>query len=75
MTWTVNLTRKAVKQKDSLPKNVKSALIALIHEIVRLGPIRGDWPNYGKLGSHRHHCHLKKGLRPMSRFGKNQTWK
>lgn len=25
------------------------------------GPVRGDWPNYGKLASGRHHCHLKKG--------------
>ena len=25
------------------------------------GPVRGDWPNYGKLGPGRHHCHLTKG--------------
>lgn len=23
--------------------------------------MRGNWPNYGKLGENRHHCHLKKG--------------
>jgi mRNA-degrading endonuclease RelE of RelBE toxin-antitoxin system len=61
MTWTVNLTRKAAKQKDELPKQVRSILVALVHEIIRMGPVRGDWPNYGKLGPHRHHCHLKKG--------------
>lgn len=61
MTWTVTLTRKAVKQKDTLPKNVRSVLVALIHEIIRQGPVRGDWPNYGKLGTRKHHCHLKKG--------------
>lgn len=27
----------------------------------RTGPVRGNWPNYGKLGPGRHHCHLKKG--------------
>jgi len=61
MTWTVNLSRKAAKQKDALPKNVRTILVALIHEIIRLGPVRGDWPNYGKLAHGRHHCHLKKG--------------
>jgi hypothetical protein len=25
------------------------------------GPVRGTWPNYGKLSQIRHHCHLKKG--------------
>ena len=24
-------------------------------------PVRGDWPNYGKLKPGQHHCHLKKG--------------
>ena len=33
----------------------------LFAEIRQLGPVRGDWPNYGKLGSGLHHCHLKKG--------------
>lgn len=23
--------------------------------------MRGNWPNYSKLGKNRHHCHLKKG--------------
>lgn len=61
MTWTVRLTRKAAKQKDGLPSQVRSILTALVHEIIRMGPVRGDWPNYGKLGSGKHHCHLKKG--------------
>jgi hypothetical protein len=25
------------------------------------GPVRGEWPNYSKLGISRHHCHIKKG--------------
>lgn len=33
----------------------------LMHEISRSGPVRGDWPNYGKLSPGRHHCHIKKG--------------
>jgi hypothetical protein len=44
-----------------LPKNVRYALDFLVSEIQFKGPMRGDWPNYGKLGRNRHHCHLKKG--------------
>lgn len=32
-----------------------------MEEIKHSGPVRGNWPNYGKLGDGRHHCHLKKG--------------
>jgi len=61
MTYTVTLTRQAEKQKEKLPEKVKGALLFLLHEISRGGPVRGDWPNYGKLGAKRHHCHVKKG--------------
>ncbi len=61
MAWAVKILRKADKQKDKLPEKVKSALLFLMHEISRNGPVRGDWPNYGKLSPGRHHCHIKKG--------------
>lgn len=61
MTWIVKLTRKADKQKEKLPERVKSALLFLMHEISRNGPVRGNWPNYSKLAPGKHHCHIKKG--------------
>ena len=61
MRWRVNLSKRAVKQVKKLPENVKSSLVALIREIEEGGPIRGNWPNYSKLGINRHHCHLKNG--------------
>ena len=30
-------------------------------EIEIVGPVRGNWPNYSKLGGMRHHCHIKDG--------------
>ena len=33
----------------------------MLAEIEIAGPVRGNWPNYGKLGKGKHHCHLKKG--------------
>lgn len=61
MSWTVLLTRKAEKQVAKLPQSIRTALLTLIREIEVAGPVRGNWSNYGKLGSGLHHCHLKKG--------------
>ncbi|MDR1310922.1 MAG: hypothetical protein LBK01_03470 [Burkholderiaceae bacterium] len=59
--WQVRLSKKADKGIGRLPKTVRLAMAALMHEIEINGPVRGNWPNYGKLGVRRHHCHLKKG--------------
>ena len=61
MTWTVRIKKQAVKQIQRCPKHIATRLTALLAEIEVAGPIRGNWPNYGKLGPYRHHCHLKKG--------------
>jgi mRNA-degrading endonuclease RelE of RelBE toxin-antitoxin system len=61
MTWTVNFTRQVQKAQSRLPQAVVKAVAALALELATMGPIRGNWPNYGKLGPGRHHCHLKKG--------------
>ncbi len=61
MTWTVELTNKAKKQTDKLPKAVRDSLMLLMYEITASGPVRGNWSNYSKLSSTEHHCHLKKG--------------
>jgi hypothetical protein len=49
---------KAIRK---LPKGVQETLFALLLEIERSGPSRGNWPNYSKLAKSRHHCHIKKG--------------
>ncbi len=58
MTWQVGLVGKAPKQAQKLPKKVADLLITLRAEIMASGPIRGNWPNYSKLGPNEHHCHL-----------------
>ena len=57
----MELHRKAEKQAAALPRKVLDILFELMKEIRITGPIRGNWPNYGKLTGNRHHCHLKKG--------------
>jgi hypothetical protein len=63
MAWTVKLHRNVEKQALKLPRLAIAALYELMASIRATGPVRGDWPNYGKLEgtTHRHHCHLKKG--------------
>jgi mRNA-degrading endonuclease RelE of RelBE toxin-antitoxin system len=61
MAWTVHVLRKVEKQIPKLPKGVQQSLALLLREIEETGPVRGNWPNYSKLGTTSHHCHLKKG--------------
>lgn len=61
MVWMVQAKKNVQKQAKSMPKPAKENLYALMREIHKSGPVRGNWPNYGKLGPNRHHCHIKKG--------------
>lgn len=61
MTWQVILSTRAEKQIERLSVNIKTRLFYLLAEIEQSGPIRGNWPNYGKLDDTRHHCHIRKG--------------
>ena len=61
MNWTVVLSKKAAKQKRDLPESVQLKLQALFKELEVAGPVRGNWPNYSKLGGAKHHCHVKDG--------------
>ncbi len=61
MTWQVTLSIRAEKQIERLSVNVKNRLFYLLAEIEQSGPVRGNWPNYGKLDDTRHHCHIRKG--------------
>ncbi len=61
MPWTVKMSSKVQKSFRKLPKGVQDQAQFLMGDIEQHGPVRGDWPNYSKLGKNRHHCHLKKG--------------
>jgi len=61
MEWTVEITRRTLKQVDRLPTTVRESLADLIRDMELYGPVRGNWPNYSRLSERRHHCHIKKG--------------
>ncbi len=65
--WKVEFSKAAKKGRDSLPVKFKAIFDLLVKEIEVGGPVRKDWPNYGKLykgpriPDNALHCHLNKG--------------
>lgn len=57
----VTFSGKAAKQAAKLPEKIREVLRALVKDIIHQGPVRGNWPNYSKLSTGEHHCHLKAG--------------
>jgi len=60
MKWELSHSKKSAKQVKQLPGKIFDALMALEAEIEISGPVRGNWPNYSKLGKDQHHCHLSR---------------
>jgi mRNA-degrading endonuclease RelE of RelBE toxin-antitoxin system len=64
MAWTVRISKKASKQVGKAPEKYRVVLVKLMRDLELFGPVRGEWPNYSKLGPGFHHCHLKKKGKP-----------
>ncbi|MDR1045495.1 MAG: cytotoxic translational repressor of toxin-antitoxin stability system [Candidatus Adiutrix sp.] len=61
--WAVDFTGPSKKQKENLPEDIYSLLLALKTALEWKGPERKEWPHYGKLagkGKNQdyRHCHL-----------------
>jgi mRNA-degrading endonuclease RelE of RelBE toxin-antitoxin system len=56
MPFRVIIKKKAEKSLDDLPEKVQSKFWVLVRELRLVGPIRGNWPNFSKLGSGEYHC-------------------
>jgi mRNA-degrading endonuclease RelE of RelBE toxin-antitoxin system len=64
--WSVRFSSEAEKQYKKLKRSgtrpcITDVIDLLVIELQKSGPIRADWPNYGKLSTGYYHCHLKKG--------------
>ena len=64
--WQVDFSNRANKQKEKLPDVMQDALETLTWELEMEGPVRSNWPNYGKIKGKgkdvdMYHCHLNKG--------------
>jgi hypothetical protein len=58
MSFRVTIKKKVEKSLGDLPEKVQIKFWVLVRELRLLGPIRGNWPNFSKLGSGEYHCHL-----------------
>lgn len=58
MSWKVFFSGKAEKQFKELREAEQRKTRALVEAIKAMGPVQGAWPNYSKLGTNTHHCHL-----------------
>jgi len=65
MSWNVELSSKVYKSLEKMPNRTKDSFQALLDEMRLAGPVRGNWPNYGKLSKDCHHCHLQKRGKPV----------
>ncbi len=61
MVWQVRLTTKVRQGLKKLPPSVEEIVQLLFAEIKHSGPLRRNWPHYGKLRQDCYHCHLQKG--------------
>lgn len=63
MSWKLSIKGKVSKQVASVPAKIRAKIETLFFEIIQHGPVRNNWPNYGKLKGKPgcHHCHLNKG--------------
>lgn len=62
--WTVIFSRKADKQKNTLPPTIAETLYLLRKDLESRGPTVSRWPHYSKIAgskSGHYHCHLNKG--------------
>lgn len=59
--WQIKISKKIARQIRNLPPLAYTQMNLLVKDIQEAGPVRGNWPNYGKLAENRHHCHIKSG--------------
>lgn len=63
MTWAVSMSGRVAKRIRKLPDGVRCAVEQLVRELADAGPVRVQWPNYGRIKGRAgcHHCHIRKG--------------
>lgn len=63
MRWAVRFSKKAGKQYNKMPLEIRDAVQALVTELELKGPMQFEWKNFGKLKGmdQSYHCHVKSG--------------
>jgi len=59
IVFKVELKNSVKKSVKDLPRIELVRFKKLVEDLKQNGPVRHNWPNYGKLkGTNTHHCHL-----------------
>ena len=69
--WHVRLSKKAEKSLGKLPKPVLQTLTALMHQIEKSGPVRGDWSTTASSAPNGTIVMSRREDQPMWQFGRN----
>ncbi len=56
--FEVIVRKGTLKRIQKLPKNIQFVFDSLVDDLIEKGPVRSEWPNFGKLGKNEYHCHL-----------------
>ena len=56
--WQVFFRRKVEKLVVKMPRKEQVLFANLVGDLIRKGPIRSEWRNFGKLSDREYHCHL-----------------
>jgi len=61
IVYKVVFKKKVESSAEKMPPKQQAKLRLLVDDLERNGPVRANWPNYGKLkGTNTHHCHLSR---------------
>jgi mRNA-degrading endonuclease RelE of RelBE toxin-antitoxin system len=58
--YLVLISKRVQKQIERIPEPTKKRLVALVEQLQERVPLQPAWPNYGKLGLNKYHCHLSR---------------
>jgi hypothetical protein len=56
--YEVIVKRRTLKGLRKMPEQIQMKMANLVEDLRDKGPIRKEWPNFGKLGPDAYHCHL-----------------
>ncbi len=58
MQYEVKIKKKALRDLQKLPTDVKKLLFLLVEDLKADGPIQKGWHNFSPLSKEMYHCHL-----------------
>lgn len=58
--YRIKNKRKVEKRVKKLPLKIQQSYFKLVQDLMEMGPIQSNWPNFSKLEKNKYHCHLSR---------------